>query len=123
APPPPMVVQDLPAPPKPASMPAAADIGSATPERPLGPLAPGWQSERGRPWQEEVEDLCRRLDSFEASVREVGQNILHRDAPPVRPADSDKDLILNMPKFDHLSEKKGGFISGFRKLFFRLFLS
>lgn len=63
---------------------------------------------------QEIKDLCRQLDYFEISIKEVRNSLLGAEGGS--PEKRNKDLVLDMPKFP-LEEKKEGFFEGVRRFF------
>ncbi len=79
------------------------------------PIAPAWAIAPERMTQ--IEKLYDRLDYFEAAIREVNTTLLGGDGAAV--TEPEKDIVLNMPRFDNLTQKKPGLFGGLLKIFSR----
>lgn len=68
----------------------------------------------------EVEDIYRRLDLFETSIREVCKSITENDyrMGPGR-LEADTEVVIDMPDFRSAPPVRGGWFNGMKKLFLR----
>ncbi len=97
--------------------PAEASVRPAeAPARPAEAPAVAQRVELAPEERARIESLYAQLETIEASVRAVNQNLLK---PAQDEALPEAEIILNMPQFDHLPMKKTGFIEGFKKIFSR----